>query len=275
MLRPSALALVLAGLAAGTSPLTAQESNADAAPTEVLILGCFHFSNPGLDVVKTDVMDILSEEKQDEIAAIVDSLALFEPTQIAVERRPGPRAEQMNAAYTRYREGAYELQVAESQQIGFRLAELFELERIAPFDHGGEFPYGEMMSYAKEKEPETAAWVDAQFARVTEESNREQREMTLVEVLRKMNDPEQLAGSHGMYLRFNEIGAGDGFVGADLVAKWYRRNIYMFANLQKLAQPGERIVVIVGAGHAPILRHLVESDPNMRLMDTLAFLPEG
>jgi pheromone shutdown protein TraB len=62
-------------------------------------------------------------------------------------------------------------------------------------------------------------------------------------------------------------------VGADLLAKWYERNIYMYANLQRLAEPGERILVIVGSGHAPILRELATYDPQMLLVDVLEYLP--
>jgi hypothetical protein len=68
------------------------------------------------------------------------------------------------------------------------------------------------------------------------------------------------------------VGAGDTYVGADLVAKWYARNIRIFSDLQKLAQPGDRILVIFGAGHAPILRELIKSDPNLELVEATGFL---
>ena len=71
------------------------------------------------------------------------------------------------------------------------------------------------------------------------------------------NEPETLARGRGLYMRFARVGAGDTHVGAELVAKWYERNIHIFANIQHLAEPGERIVVIIGSGHAPILRELI------------------
>jgi len=45
-------------------------------------------------------------------------------------------------------------------------------------------------------------------------------------------------------------------------------------NIQHLAEPGERIVVIIGAGHAPILRELITSDPKTQLVETLEYLPQ-
>jgi hypothetical protein len=35
----------------------------DEAKSEILVLGTYHFANPGLDIVQTQVADILSAEK--------------------------------------------------------------------------------------------------------------------------------------------------------------------------------------------------------------------
>lgn len=74
---------------------------------------------------------------------------------------------------------------------------------------------------------------------------------------------------------FNRVGAGDTYVGAKLVSKWYERNIKIFANLQRLAKTGDRILVIFGAGHAPTLRELIRYDPELRLVDARRYLPRG
>lgn len=64
------------------------ETPADAAVAEVLFLGTYHFANPGLDVVKAEVDDVLAPGRQAEIEAVVHGLAGFRPTRIAVEARP-------------------------------------------------------------------------------------------------------------------------------------------------------------------------------------------
>jgi predicted proteasome-type protease len=88
-----------------------------------------------------------------------------------------------------------------------------------------------------------------------------------------MNDPAQIASDHGVYAHFARVGAGDTYVGADLVAAWYKRNIRIFANLQQIAEPGDRILVIFGGGHAAILRELVEHAPGMVLVEANDYLP--
>ena len=68
------------------------------------------------------------------------------------------------------------------------------------------------------------------------------------------------------------MGAGDTYIGADLLTKWYERNIRIFNNIQRLAGPGDRIILIIGSGHAPILRELIDSDPELVLVDPLPYL---
>jgi len=241
---------------------------------QVLVLGTYHFGNPGLDVVKTEVADVLSPEKQAEIAAVAEALARFRPTRIAVEWEPS-RRERLDSLYGAYRAGRHVLSRSETEQLGFRLASGGGHDRVYPIDQRGDFPFQEVMDYAQLHDPAFVAFVGEELARVAEEANRLQACNTVGEILRVMNDPRRLADDHGIYMRFASVGAGDTFVGAGLVAKWYERNIKIFANLQRLAEPGSRVLVIIGAGHAPILREFVDSDRGMVLVDPADYLPSG
>jgi hypothetical protein len=256
----------------GISPLAAQGAADRTEPAQVLVLGTYHFHNPGLDVVQTEVADVLSAQKQAEIAAVVEAIARFRPTRIAVEKLPAS-AHLLDSLYAAYRAGRHELSRDETQQLGFRLAGRFGHPRLYAFDHGGEFPFGAVMQYAQTHDPAFVGFVQAELGRITAESNRQQREYTVGEILRMANEPRKLAADHGMYMRFARVGAGDSFVGADLLSKWYDRNIRMFGNLQRMAEPGDRVLVIVGSGHAPILRELVTYDPAMSLVEAVDYLP--
>jgi len=66
-----------------------------------------------------------------------------------------------------------------------------------------------------------------------------------------------------LYLATNAIGAGDGYSGADASASWWQRNFRMYANIQKAAQPGERIIAIGGSGHMAILKQLLAIDQRL------------
>jgi hypothetical protein len=53
---------------------------------------------------------------------------------------------------------------------------------------------------------------------------------------------------------------------------WYLRNAKMFSKLTLIARPGDRVLVLVGAGHAYWLRHFVETTPGFRLADPRPYL---
>ncbi|MBO9659457.1 MAG: hypothetical protein J7527_11590, partial [Chitinophagaceae bacterium] len=60
----------------------------DRKPTEVLLLGTYHFAYPNLDVHKTDSslqVDILSDKKQKEVKELVQVIERFKPTRIYIE----------------------------------------------------------------------------------------------------------------------------------------------------------------------------------------------
>jgi hypothetical protein len=267
---PLTVAATLVSLVAAL-PLLAQEPG-EPEPARVLVLGTYHFANPGLDVVKTEVADVLSAAKQAEIRAVAETLARFRPTRIAVEDKPAD-APGLDRRYRAYRAGAHVLSRDETEQLGFRLAAMMEHPRVYPIDHAGAFPFDAVMEYAREHDPAFLAFVREERARMEAESNRRQRAHTVGRILRLINEPETLAREHGVYMRFSRVGAGDTYVGAGLVSSWYERNVHIFANLQQLAAPGDRILVIIGGGHAPILRELITSDPQMVLDDVLAYLP--
>lgn len=52
------------------------------------------------------------------------------------------------------------------------------------------------------------------------------------------------------------IGSSDDYVGADVILRWYERNIKIFVNVARLAsESSDRILVLIGGGHLPLLTH--------------------
>lgn len=242
------------------------------APTsQVLVLGSYHFANPGQDIVKMQVADVLGPEKQAEILEVANALARFRPTKIAVEEDPSSEAE-LNSLYTAYRAGTRTLGRNETQQLGFRLAARFDHPRLYAINHWDRgMPFYQALDEAKEQDPAFTAWFEQ---RTTEQGEKDSRLQgtTVRHILRHYNDPASIAKDHSFYLAFAPIGAGSSYVGAELISAWYDRNIRIFANLQRLAESNDRILVIYGAGHAAILRELVRGSENMELEDPLDYL---
>ncbi len=109
-----------------------RERTADQRPT-LLVLGSGHFDNSGRHVIDIKVDDVLAETRQVEINAVVEQLASFQPTHIAVEWPLKDQAA-LDARYRDYRQGLYQLGRAEEEQIGLRLAAKLNHARVYAVD---------------------------------------------------------------------------------------------------------------------------------------------
>ncbi|MBK8905589.1 MAG: hypothetical protein IPM53_30685 [Anaerolineaceae bacterium] len=238
----------------------------------LLILGTYHFANPGLDAVQTQVADVLAEEKQREITAVLHTLATFQPTKIAVEA-PFKEAESLNQQYAAYRAGNHQLTRNEIQQLGYRLAAQLNHERIYPIDDpGSAIPFEAALTYAEAHHPDFLTKFQTTIARWEAESNRLQQTVSVGEILRQYNSPQAIAENHQLYLDFTAVGAGDTYIGAEVLAGWYDRNIRIFANLRQIMEPHDRILVIFGAGHLAVLRELATGCSDIQPVNALDYL---
>jgi hypothetical protein len=53
---------------------------------------------------------------------------------------------------------------------------------------------------------------------------------------------------------------------------WYLRNAKIFAKLINVAKPGDRILVVYGAGHGYWLRHFAATTPGYTSVDVTPYL---
>src|SRR5262249_50720403 len=95
---------------------------------QVMILGVYHFDSPNLDFVKSGKVDHLSEQKQEEIAEVLDRLSAFAPTKVVLEGTPDDR--QIEERYEAFRKDACKLTGDEREQLGFQLAKQFGHPRV-------------------------------------------------------------------------------------------------------------------------------------------------
>ncbi|MEA2490407.1 MAG: hypothetical protein QOH21_2199 [Acidobacteriota bacterium] len=98
-----------------------------------------------------------------------------------------------------------------------------------------------------------------------------QKTAPIAQTLLYMNAPENLALGHSKYVEMSRVGGGGNYVGAEVVGVWYIRNLKIFSNIARLAQPGERLLVLFGGGHAPLLREYA-AQYGMRIRDVGEFL---
>jgi hypothetical protein len=251
-------------LSVASAPLAAEAS-----PAEVMIVGSFHMGASG-DFVQAEDADIGSEKRQREIVEVVDRLARFRPTHVAVEvERTAEEA--LNSRYQRYLKGEHTLSSSETEQIGFRLAERLGHERIHTVDYrkdeniGAIFQHAAAIGETKFLERGQAA-IGAMMA-----ANARRQNLTIREILLELNSPEEDA-LENLYLLVAALGRGDDYKGADLVAGRFERNLKIFANLARIATPGSRVVAIYGSSHGKLLRQFTDESPDLQLVRVEKFL---
>jgi hypothetical protein len=252
-------------------------------PADILLLGTFHFHNPGADVAKTKTFDVLAPKAQTELETITQKISAFHPDKIFVEwawdAQPeldalynaylGPNYEQyINATYPKPGDRNFYLK-NEIVQLAFRAGKKAKLTRIYALDYKKTaFPFDSVMQ-AMQAAKQTGLLQQAQDAIKNYETsqNKKLETYTLTQLLLDANKPAELALNKGLYLEIlNRAGAADNFAGPYLVSEWYRRNLYMYSLVQKAMTPQDgKALVLVGSGHAAMLQEFIAADRKFRL----------
>jgi Family of unknown function (DUF5694) len=236
----------------------------------ILFLGVYHMNNPGLDAVNLQADDVLSAKRQQEIETLVENLAAFHPSKIAIEA--DPKDGEWANRYKEYLAGRYTLTRDEREQVGFRLAKRVGLPTIYGVDYlmymNGLTP-SEMADQPSKSETEKPASNQLSAEDVL------LRQSTVTQYLFHLNSEEQIQknaeGYMDMLLPDNDPAI---YRNADLVANWYKRNLRIFENINRVTEQAgtDRILVIIGAGHLRLLKQFASDAPYYRLEDTETYL---
>lgn len=271
---------------------TPAQNNLESSKTQVMILGTFHFAYPNLDRIKTkdpDKIDFSTPERQKEIEELVQQLAKFKPTKIAVEMQTWTQAKN-DSLYNEYLKGSFSLPINESYTLGFRLAKLLGLERVYCVDDWGNIneyfdgnnktvfkPKAEKVSMLNKLEAYSDSLLKIGSEKISEDSGKKDSgPNTLQNILYKINQPEKIKNDHSAYLKglfLFEEEKGD-YTGVDWIsASWFNRNLRIFRNIQRITdKPGDRILVIYGSGHLYLLTNFLEASSNYTIVPVLDFL---
>lgn len=244
---------------------------------EVLLLGMFHFQDAGLDGYKPEFpFDVRSPARQRELGEVLDRLAAWKPTRILVESKV-ERQGRLDSLYAVYPGGGMDTLRNEIYQVGFRLARRLGLPGVtamdAParwLDPGMTEEEYERRSKALAKGPLSGTDWGARFTALYRADDSLKSVRPLRARLLAINTPERLRAGHGHYLVGDLLNGPPGdYFGADgFASAWYNRNIRMYSNVVRSVRgPDERVLVVIGAGHVPILRELMLSTPVVRLVE--------
>lgn len=245
---------------------------------KVMVLGVFHFAYYNLDAHVTesdDQVDVLSPKRQKEMEELVAYIQQFKPNKIAVES--GSNTGYLMHRYDEWVSGTRTMSRDETEQIGFRLMQLNNLDTIYGVNAGTleydlYFLPDSMVlrpildSIYRDWDFNSDDSISLRYDKYYNYMDSVASEITLLEYLQLMNDPLILDRGFGSYLSGDfELGSYDG---ADALAMhWYSRNLRIMRNIQNITtSQDDRILVIIGAGHAQILTHLFACSPGYQLV---------
>jgi len=268
----------------------------------VMLLGIYHFNNPGQDTYNMEIDDYYSDRRQKEIREIVGLLEEYRPTKILVEFTPDHQS-QLDSLYQLYLNDKIKLEeieggVNEAYQIGFRLGKQSGGIQIKAIDHSGPWlgDYVDfiadtlMLDYYQKKQYEEQLELKERQKRFT--SN------TIKENLIYLNESEQIISSHDYYnnvairvkdtanilfsyqeseqeiegLPYQMRSYDFNNIGVELVAEWYKRNLFIYRNIIENSESKDRVVIIIGRGHVFYLNQLLSKNPKFELINPIALL---
>jgi hypothetical protein len=241
----------------------------------VLLLGTFHFSYPGLDAHKTakdDEVDVMSPQRQKEMEELIEVIMRFKPNKLAVETQGG----WLMHEYRDYKAGK-ELARNEYFQIGFRVMDRAKLDTLYAVDarplSSALYSGPDSLTYRPWLDSLYAGWdwggddrISARYDSLYKAEDRYEGRHSLLDIFLSLNEDRMLDRYFGAYLNGGFL--LDAPRGADILSiHWYNRNLRIYRALQQITtSPDDRILVLFGAGHMGILKHLFQCDPAYKLV---------
>jgi hypothetical protein len=240
--------------------------------TPIALLGVYHFSNPNQDQFNVKSDNVLSEKRQKELEELVQQLAKFKPTRIALEF--DKTRNNADSLYQQYLKGERSLSTDESEQIGFRLAKRLGLPHVYGVDE---------RKLELDFNPGPLA---AEFAPLLEQLSKTGNEIigrinnwvnqySISEVLSKLNQPEIDLLNIDLYYRFLlPIGRDTMQPGITGVTSWYKRNLFIFHHIKGITkkEKDEKVLVIFGQGHTAMLKQFLRYSSEYELVDIQQYL---
>jgi len=250
---------------------------------KVMVLGIFHFKDAGLDTYKPKFpFDILEEERQNELNQLIEKIAIYNPTKILLERKRVKYDSLTDAEYRQYLAGKFDMDKHpnEDYQIGFKLAKKLKHEKVYCSDAKADW-FGVELDWDNYDE-EAYMKSKGQFKKTNRHDYHSlailadslKSVQPLVEHLFWRNKPENRLKDHQQYLNYVVEGAGDNYLGADNLGRWYRRNLRIFSNVVDIADfdNKERLLLIYGSGHVWQLRQFFKDSPDFEYVEPNEYL---
>ncbi len=212
--------------------------------TDILLFGIFHFSE--------EKIDFTLDEIQSQLDDISLAISKFSPTAVAVELDKEKYGETISLLDENWKKEFFREQFS----LGARIAVNTGLQILHPIDKV--YPLNTDMI-----NPENMQLIlpRLKYLQKLDEIN------DIKEKCKFINSRQYVSHDANMYLDINSQNRDGDYFESKCLSEWYFRNLCIFSNLQSIAKEHNRVVVLYGAGHIPILRDLINMSDSMNLVD--------
>lgn len=249
--------------------ITFNLSSAQTKKKQILLIGTFHYANPGLDVAQLNNFNIMSEKSQKELETMSDKIKKFGPDKIFVEWEFSKQTE-LDKFYNKNTDSLFKNSKSEITQLALRTAKKLNHKKLYGMNLYTSFPYDSlMMAMEKANQKDLMKINDESIKSFEKDHNERIAKSSLQEMMLYYNKKQTENENLQWYLEIaNRAGNSNDFTGPSLVSNWYKRNLYMYSLIQKLTESTDnKIMVLVGAGHSSIIRELISHDPTFELVE--------
>lgn len=213
---------------------------------EIILVGTFHFEQD----------EDLIENKETEVKELVDYLASYNPTKVAVEWEIS-KDNELNIEYQKTNRN---YSIDEIQQIGFRLGKQLNHERVYAVNWTGYISQEDMMELNECIQGSYPELLNTMKV-ISENAPKISVNTPIINSYRKLNDKEATNELERMYLSFVTVTDNKGkMIGFDFLNKWMERELMVFKNIveTRTSNADDRILLIIGSDHLWMLRKLFD-----------------
>lgn len=257
---------------------SAEFSATDTDAVQIMVLGTYHFAGSETDLISVERDSVLTPRRQSELDDIADALMAFDATHVVVERvTEGPGY--IDPYYKDFGPQALKKTENERVQLGYRIASRLELETVHGIDEQpseGEpdyFPFGQLVEHAgKTGQSEELDAIVKGVSEFVESHADVGEDASIAERLLAENVGPLADANPGFYFGLSKFDVAEDQPAAELQAYWYMRNAKIFSKIIDVTAPGDRVIVLYGAGHKYWLETIAEGTPGYTPVDPVPYL---
>lgn len=238
---------------------------------EVLNFATFHMGKtPDAAKVKFDPK---SEKSQKEVLEIAKLLAEFKPTVICVELLPAENEkiqnDYQNFLKDKNHKTAYEGEVS---LLAYQIAKIANVKKIYGIDEQETGKYNYRLGEQLKNQVDNVTY--KRFITTFIEGFGKQDNLSVKEKLidyNKESTLQELITANADILAY--VSTANNFEGADEAAKYYRRNLRMYSNLNQIPlSENDKVLIISGGTHAAFFSEFLKRSPKYQTVDVFDYL---